>query len=165
MKMIRIMRHAKSDWSRPSLRDVDRPLNKRGRRDAPRMGRWMREHGSTPGLVVSSPALRARETAEAVCAAMGYEGEVRFRGELYPGSVRTTFEVLASLPPDVDHVLLIGHNPHLESLVSALAAGGRLQLKLPTAAVALLECDVERWAGAGERSAVLRGLVTPKQLV
>ena len=83
MKTLLVLRHAKSSWNDPALDDHERPLNKRGRRDAPRMGELVREYGLMPGVVISSDAVRARLTAEAVAEAARYAGEILLDPHLY----------------------------------------------------------------------------------
>ena len=89
MKTVLILRHAKSSWSNPSLADIDRPLNKRGKNDAPRMGTLIKEQDIVPDLILSSPALRARKTAEAVSEYSGFEGQIDFVPDFYPGDPYT----------------------------------------------------------------------------
>jgi phosphohistidine phosphatase len=174
LKRIWIMRHAKSDWSSPELSDFERPLNKRGKRNAPSMGKWMRKTGQSPDLIVSSPAERARQTVQLVCrqlgaavsgsAGGGYEGAIEWWEEMYPGIVQQTIEHLKNLGADAKHVLLVGHNPHMERLVSALVSEGSLRVRLPTASIAVLHSDIENWQELEPATTELRGLVTPRLL-
>lgn len=163
-----VMRHAKSDWDRGAGSDFDRPLAKRGLRDAPRMGRWLLDQGLIPDWVVSSPALRARETALAVCHKLGLdEGSIHWERSIYAAEVPALLDVLARCPQDRALVLLIGHNPGLEELVEYLARGSgtvpsRPKL-LPTAAVACLELPRD-WAALKPGSGRLTALVVPKAL-
>lgn len=168
-----ILRHAKSDWEHGVESDFDRPLAPRGRKDAPRIGAWLREEGLWPDVVLCSPALRARETAQAVCDAL-QDGEqrravaVRFESGIYEGSRDTLLAALDKLRPGTHRVLLIGHNPGLDSLLVHLCGhelpytgDGKL---LTTAAVArvVLPGDWHRLpAGSGR----LLSLVRPRDLV
>ena len=97
MKELLILRHAKSSWKYQELSDHDRPLNKRGRRDAPRMGRLIRVRGLLPDLVVSSTAVRAMTTAHLASSAAGYTGSVELEPSLYLGGVHPYLEALARL--------------------------------------------------------------------
>ncbi len=164
MKEIWLMRHAKSDWSHPELADFDRPLNKRGKRDAPRMGDWIRSYGELPELIISSPAERARATTEAVAQAIDAETSVQWWDELYPGEVETTVKRICRLPWDIERIMIVGHNPHLEALVSFLSADGQLRLWLPTASIAILASELENWKQISQSGFYLRALVTPKLL-
>ena len=112
MKEIWVMRHAKSEWSHPDLTDFDRPLNKRGKRDAPRMGEWIRLYGSPPELIVSSPAKRAKATTRAVADVMGTKAPLQWWDELYPGDVDTTMKRIRQLSNEIDRIMVVGHNPH-----------------------------------------------------
>ena len=117
MKTLLILRHAKSSWKNTGLADHDRPLTKRGKRDAPRMGRLLRDENLTPDLIVSSTAKRALDTAEAVAEASGYEGEVESRPEFYMAGPEAYLRALRALSDDYECVMVIGHNPGLEELV------------------------------------------------
>jgi phosphohistidine phosphatase len=143
---ILILRHAKSAWDTGAASDFDRPLAKRGRRDAPRVGRWLREEGLVPDHVVSSPAERAKQTVLAVCRELGFDaGLIHWDERIYGGWAGSLLEVLRETPREAQRVLIAGHNPGLEDLVKSLAGGaidtpadGKL---MPTAAVARLEIE------------------------
>lgn len=144
MKTLTIVRHAKSSWKDPGLPDHVRPLNKRGRRDAPMMGRRLAEQGPPVELIVSSPAVRAAETAEAMAAEMEYPwDEIVMDDELYEADCAEILMVIERQDDWFDHLMLIGHNPGLTELVNSLA---RLGIdNLPTCGVVRLEYDVWRW--------------------
>lgn len=142
MKTLLVLRHAKSSWSDQGLSDHARPLNERGRRDAPRMGRLLRDEGVMPDLVVSSDAVRARLTAEAVARAAGYAGEIVLDPRLYGASPRDIVGVLRAIEDAARTVLIVGHNPGLEELVSQLT--GEPQ-EFPTAALARIALPIEEW--------------------
>jgi phosphohistidine phosphatase len=143
MKTVLLMRHAKSSWKEAGLTDWARPLNRRGRRDAPRMGELLLDEDLVPQAILSSAARRARETAEAVAEAMGYDGDIAYLDELYGAMASEYLGVLSRLPDDVDVALVIGHNPELQYLVEVLT--GETE-HLPTAAIAQIRMPVERWA-------------------
>jgi phosphohistidine phosphatase len=137
-----IMRHGKSDWAKAAQSDFDRPLSGRGRKDAPHMGAWLEKKGLVPDLIISSPALRARETAELVADALGYERQhIVWSKEIYDASLADLLAVLADIDHKVSCLLLIGHNPGLDSLLEYLSQDkpeywdGKL---LTTAALAVL---------------------------
>ena len=117
MKTLLLLRHAKSSWKDGDLDDHDRPLNGRGKRDAPRMGRLLAEERLLPELILCSSAKRCRKTAEHVIAESGYRGETRLTGELYEAGAEKLREVLAGLAGEPTRVLLIAHNPGLEELL------------------------------------------------
>ena len=164
MKEIWVMRHGKSDWSHPDLKDFDRPLNKKGKRDAPRMGEWIRSISSPPELIVSSPAKRAKATTQAVADVLGAKTSVQWWDELYPGDVNTTVKRIRQLSNETECIMIIGHNPHQQELVSYFVADGNLRLRLPTAAVVLLAGEIESWKQLSQSRFYLRGFVTPKLL-
>jgi phosphohistidine phosphatase len=117
MKTLLVLRHAKSSWSDPARDDYQRPLNKRGRRDGPRMGELVREYGLIPDLVISSDAVRARLTAEAMAEAARYAGEVLLDQHLYLASPADILSLLRTVRENADTVMIVGHNPGLEELV------------------------------------------------
>lgn len=120
MKSVLILRHAKSSWKHPDVNDHDRPLNKRGKRDAPYMGELLRDKDLVPDFIVSSTAKRARSTAKAVAKAAGYKGEITLNQSLYAASPTAYIDVLRDLSNKYAQVLMIGHNPGLEQLVDML---------------------------------------------
>ena len=142
MKTLLILRHAKSSWKNPTLADHDRPLNKRGKRDAPRMGELLRDEGLVPDLILCSTAKRAQLTAEVVAEYCGYEGEVQLCREFYPGAPEDYIEALRAVSSDHDQVMVIGHNPGLEALLADLTDEYE---RLPTAALALVTMPIEDW--------------------
>jgi len=143
MKTVLLMRHAKSSWKEPGTVDWERPLNKRGRRDAPRMGQLLLQEDLVPEVIVSSSALRARQTAEAVAEAMGFDSDITYLDELYGAMASQYLDVLRRLQDDVDVALVIGHNPELQYLIEVLTGENE---HLPTAAIAQIRASVEQWA-------------------
>lgn len=142
MKTLLVQRHAKSSWKHPELSDHDRPLNKRGKRDAPRMGRLVAAQGLRPDVVVSSTARRARRTAEEVARHAGCEGAVQLDRRLYLASPDEIVDVVRGVAGSARRVMVVGHNPGLEDLVARLA--GRRET-LPTAALAALHLSIRSW--------------------
>jgi phosphohistidine phosphatase len=144
MKTLLLLRHAKSSWDDDSVPDHDRPLNRRGKKTAPIMGRLIQSEGLTPDRILSSTAVRARKTAEAVARAC----KIRDRLELVEGLYLATAgsileEVRGRAREPHARVLLVGHNPGMEDLVEILA--GRRE-RFPTAALAAFEIGIERWS-------------------
>jgi len=146
MKLLSILRHAKSSWKDSSLDDHDRPLNKRGLRDAPRVGEFLLEQGLVPDTILSSTARRARETALAVAAAAGFPDDVRFTRLFYLAGPETYLEVLRDLPDSSGHAMVVGHNPGMEQLVAEVVG---VPESMPTAALAMVELPIERWGDLG----------------
>ncbi|HXV60515.1 MAG TPA: histidine phosphatase family protein [Vicinamibacteria bacterium] len=143
MKTLMLLRHAKSSWKDETLDDHERPLNKRGKRAAPLMGRLIKKEALVPDLIISSTAVRARRTAEAVAETSGYARAVELDEELYLAPAGKLLDVAARVPGDtVRRLLLVAHNPGMEDLVAMLS--GRSE-RFPTAALAVFELSVDRW--------------------
>ena len=151
-----LLRHAKSDWSGGEP-DVRRPLAGRGRRQAPEAGRWLAAHIGRIDLVLVSPATRAASTWELVAAELGAVPEQRRDERLYAASDDELLEVVRGLGEDLGTVVLVGHNPGLEELASALAGEW---VRLPTSALAVLALP-GGWADAGRVPATLRAAGRP----
>jgi phosphohistidine phosphatase len=173
MKTLLIMRHAKSSWDDASMSDFERPLNARGLRAAPFMGGLMRRREMIPDAILSSPAMRARHTAELVRQAGAFDAAVTFVDDIYEASANSLAQVVREqddlqthadkdvrVPPDVRDpscLLLVGHNPGIEGFIRYLT--GKLE-PMPTAALAIIELNVDSWSdvddGCGELKAVIR---------
>ena len=162
-----LLRHAKSDW--PDVPDRDRPLAKRGRRDAPRIGRWLHEHGYQPDVVVCSVARRARQTWDLLAPELGGSPSVRFEPRAYAASAMTLLHLVQELPSRYRTALLISHNPGMSELASSLAAppesdnGPRPGISLPTAGVAVVEF-AGAWPALAPGQARLLDHVVPADL-
>jgi phosphohistidine phosphatase len=170
MKTLTLLRHAKSGWDDPVQRDFDRPLSARGRRAAARMGRYLNEAALSFDAVIASPAVRVRETVEGLEDGSGRMLSPLFDARIYMASAATLFDVLQGFDDRDATVLLVGHNPGLEDLVLLSVpedAGGLradVEAKYPTATLAELQFDVERWADVGEDGARFVRFVRPRDL-
>jgi phosphohistidine phosphatase len=139
------MRHAKSDWNGYYVSDFERTLNKRGLKAAPLMGEVLNAKIS-PDLIVSSPATRAKMTAEAVAQKLGYPQEkIVFVERIYEASAADLLRIIHRLPKDADEVLMVGHNPGMTELINALSEDFRLE-NLPTAGVVGMAFAVREWS-------------------
>jgi phosphohistidine phosphatase len=167
VRRLHLLRHAKSSWDNPTLDDYDRPLAPRGRKATKRLASWVREHDVQPQLVVSSSAVRARETLDGVLRGLP-EPEISIEDALYAAGAETLLERVHALPDEVDEAMLVGHNPGVAELLLALAAPGELreraEAKVPTGALATLEADVRRWAELESGGARLVAFVVPREL-
>ena len=142
MKILLLLRHAKSSWKNPELADINRPLNKRGKRDAPRMGKLIRDQDLIPDIILSSPAVRARKTAQALSIESGYENDLEIHEEFYPGDPYTFIESLAVMPDQINNALIVAHNPGLEAFLDVLTGESA---RMPTAALAHISLPIDRW--------------------
>ena len=162
MKRLFILRHAKSSWDDASLSDFERPLNDRGLEAAPFMGRYMAEHGYLPKAIVSSPARRAKETAELIKANAGIGGEIRFDDRIYEASPNTLRQVAAELSDDLDSALIVGHNPGIEGFIRYLS--GQIE-PMPTAAVAVIDLDIDSWRKIDHLTGKIVTIIRPKAVM
>jgi phosphohistidine phosphatase len=143
MKSALVLRHAKSSWKHPDLADHERPLNKRGKHDAPSMGRLLKRERLVPEIIISSTAIRARSTAEAVAKASGYKGKIILNKSLYSAGPDAYLGEMHDLSDEYIRVLIIGHNPGLEELVEMLT--GEIHL-MPTCSLAHMKLHVDKWS-------------------
>ncbi|HNR69016.1 MAG TPA: histidine phosphatase family protein [bacterium] len=163
MKTLYLIRHAKSSWSDEHAADIDRPLNRRGKRDAPLMGRFLAAKGAQPDRVLCSPAKRTRKTLAPIRQALNLSDSIiDIRSDIYGSNWLNLLDLLQELNDEWNTVFLIGHNPGITDLVVALTAAA--VDNLPTCAVAVLDLQIDRWTAAKPRCAALRELYLPKQL-
>ena len=169
MKTLTLLRHAKSGWDDPVSRDFDRPLNPRGRRAARTVALEMKARGLAFDRVMASPARRVIETLEEVEAAFG-RLDPSYDQRLYLAPTATLLEIVRGTGDEVGRLLLAGHNPGLEQIALLLAGRdgcgmlGEIEVKYPTATVAVIELPVEHWAQAKEGTGSLTRLIRPRDL-
>jgi phosphohistidine phosphatase len=157
-----VLRHAKSSWGDPGQADHDRPLNGRGKADAPRMGALLAAEDTVPDLIISSTAKRARQTAKLVAEASGYDGRPVLTDRLYHADVEDCLAVLHSLAGAAERVMIVGHNPGLSELVEDLCEAGEV---LPTAALAHIALPIQAWSELDEHTpGRLLSLWRPREL-
>ncbi len=174
-----LLRHAKSAW--PDVPDHDRPLARRGQRDAPAMGRWLRAAGHVPDQVLCSTARRARETWQLAQAGLGAAPPARFEDLVYQGSAAQLLDLIRSAAPAARTLLIVGHDPAIPDLARTLAAAApparagshgsaghraaadRMRAKFPTAAVAVFEFT-GNWGQLSRGTAQLTAFVTPRSV-
>jgi phosphohistidine phosphatase len=174
VKTLTLLRHAKSGYDDPLLRDFDRPLNDRGRRAAATIGRWLRlalDAGTIKDFdhVAASPAVRCRQTIEGVELGMKARLAPIYEKRIYLASSATLVELVAGFAEHHDHALLVGHNPGLEDLLLELVPPGsalraEAEAKYPTATLARLEIAIDRWAQVDGGRAVLSHFIRPRDL-
>ncbi|MFA6196344.1 MAG: histidine phosphatase family protein [Sulfurimonas sp.] len=142
MKKVYLIRHAKSSWKDSSQDDFERPLNKRGKSDAPLMGSKLKDRKIVPDIIYSSPALRAKTTAEIIARKIGFEKEIVFKKDIYEASASTLHKILTKIDDNNSVVFLFGHNPSLNELVEKYI---NFNENIPTCGVVEIEFDCDSW--------------------
>lgn len=166
MKHILVLRHAKSSWEFSGLSDFERPLAKRGKNDAPLVGKFLKKNHIIPRHIVSSPARRTTETIQLVCNEANIDiSTVQWNEGLYFSNVSDYIKAIRHTSEEEEVMMLVGHNPLVEHLISALCGKGEsVCVQMPTAALACIECYSENWKDIGEGAGYLKWLVIPKVL-
>ena len=162
MKTLLLLRHAKSSWNNYSLSDHDRPLNRRGKSDAPRIGQLLSDENLVPDLILCSTARRAKDTALAVADASGFDGEIVYSRDLYHAGVDSFIWLLSDVYDRYDRVMLVAHNPGLEELLDYLTGVSEW---LPTAALVQISMPIHAWSEiADDAEGKFVALWRPKEL-
>jgi len=162
MKTLLLMRHAKSSWKDDSLNDHERPLKKRGRKDAKLIAKVIEKKDLVPDLILCSTAVRAKETAEIVVGKLGYKKEIRYLRDLYMCEPEDFIEILNDLDNSFEKVMLVAHNPGLEALLQIV--DGEIEA-LPTSALADMALAIDDWKDLTlDSMGDLIGFWTPKEL-
>jgi phosphohistidine phosphatase len=170
MLTLSLLRHAKSSWSNPTLLDRERPLATRGVTDAPLMGKAMAERGIDPELVLCSSARRTRDTLDLVLPELRVEPKVDYIDALYHASPEEMLEMLHGIQPGANRVMLVGHNPEIQTFALDLVGAGpkhfrdRLSMKYPTAGLAVINFASGLWKSVGVNSGTLNLFLSPKDL-
>jgi len=146
VKTLFVIRHAKSSWDSKTLDDIERPLNDRGKRDAPRMGKRLKEKDIHPDLIISSPAKRAFSTAKRIAKILRYDKEnIKVVGKLYHRDEDAMLEVLNKLKDKVSTVIMFGHNPGLTDFVNSIMSEEQDIDNVPTCGVVAFQFKADRW--------------------
>ena len=161
MKILFLLRHAKAVSGDNSLRDLDRSLSDEGHRQAERIGKYLKKQNVALDLVLSSTALRARETTQLVLTAAECLGEVRYDQRIYEANRQQLLQVVSEIEGDKSKVLLVGHNPGLEELLQRLT--GRFE-PMATGTLAKIALGGPEWTDSAEQTGRLDWLVKPKEL-
>lgn len=162
MKTLYIMRHSKSSWSDAALADIERPLNERGLRAAPFMGKLMREKGFDPDVILTSTAVRARHTAALAKEAGTLRGVLQFEPRIYEASPQTLRQVVSELSKTYKSAMIVGHNPGIEGFIRFLTGGLE---PMPTAALAVIELNIVSWNETDDGCGTLQAVIRPKELM
>lgn len=161
MKTLFILRHAKSSWDNAALSDFERPLNERGLKAAPLMGEVMKKNRFQPEIVLSSPARRAEQTATLIKQSAEIGSAIRFDERIYEASPARLLEVISEQSEKLESILIVGHNPGLEGLLKFFI--GELQ-PMPTAALAVVDLETDKWSEVSSSKGNLRTLIRPKEV-
>jgi len=162
IRRLYLLRHAKSDWDASHHTDRDRPLNKRGRGAARVIGRFLAQIDEIPEVVRTSPATRARTTAQIAVEAGSWSRPVEEEPRLYEARVDEMLDVVRDCQDDAGSLLIVGHDPVGPQFLQRMVGGGAF--RIPTAAVARMDLGVRSWRETAFGDATLRWLVTPKLL-
>ncbi|HET6976045.1 MAG TPA: histidine phosphatase family protein [Pyrinomonadaceae bacterium] len=161
MSVLYLLRHAKSSWNDQSLRDFDRPLKKRGREAAERIGERLGEENLQNPLVICSPAARTRETAAIVLKHAKLQVEPRFDDRIYEASLRELTQIVSEILDDQAVAIMIGHNPGFEELLAFLTREHR---QMPTCALAKIRFDDLSWKDVRAGEGRLEWFIVPKEI-
>jgi len=161
MKTLYLLRHAKSSWKDETLLDIERPLNGRGRRASHIIGNFLKREKIVPDLVLSSSAVRARQTTDIVMAAAKLITDLRFDERIYEADPGRLLEVVKQIEKSKKIVLLVGHNPGLEEFLMLLTGSDET---MPTGTLTKIVLKASNWAGVADTGGTLEWIVKPKKL-
>ncbi|AMK16933.1 MULTISPECIES: SixA phosphatase family protein [Sphingobium] len=171
MKRLTLLRHAKSDWDDPVERDFDRPLNRRGEKAALLVGQFARNRKMQFDRLVASPATRVVQTLDTFLEGYGDPLEPHWDRRIYLASVATLMDVIRDLPDTADNVIMAGHNPGLEELILELVPDDGasplredVEVKFPTASLAVMDLAIDHWADVRQDTATLVSFTRPRDL-
>lgn len=163
MKTLYLVRHAKSSWKQPELSDFERPLNKRGKRDAPAMGRFLLKKGVIPDIIISSPAVRALLTTKIISDILSYpENRVVYSDPIYEAGIVSLYKVISELGDKYTSAMMVGHNPGMTYFANSLA-NTRID-NIPTCGIFCAELDITSWDEISENCGSLGFFEYPKNL-
>jgi len=159
MKTLYLLRHAKSSWKDENLLDIERPLNRRGRKACEIVGGFLKKEKIIPDLVLSSSAVRARQTAEIVIESAKLSTELRFDERIYEAGPNRLLDVVRQIEKSKKSVLLVGHNPGLEEFLDLLTGTTE---SMPTGTISKVVLSASNWAGTGDQGGTLEWILKPK---
>ncbi len=161
MKILYIIRHAKSSWKNLDLDDFDRPLNKRGKHDAPMMGKRLRKKKIMPDLILSSPAKRAKMTVKSIAKKVHYDKKIVFEKSIYEADEHILQSIVKTIDDKYNITFLIGHNPGLNDLIESYVS---FDENLPTCGVVCIRFTCKHWSDTNSKNATLSFVDYPKRL-
>lgn len=160
MKSLVLIRHAKSSWSNPLLDDFDRPLNKRGIKNAPFMAKMLRKKELKPDLIISSPSIRTKDTLDFFIKEFDYKKEIIFEKSIYEAPFENLLKVIKNIDDKHKTIFLFGHNPGLNDLTGFLL--GEFKENIPTCGVLKIDFDTSKWEDIKEKIGILEFFIYPK---
>ena len=164
MKKLIIVRHAKSSWDFPELSDYDRPLNRRGKKNAPEMGKRLASRGILPDMIISSPAKRAAATAKRIAMEIGYSiKDIKKEPLFYHGSMNDIINVVKSSSNKISTLMIFGHNPDLTTVTNSLT--GSDIYNIPTCGIAEIDFDISAWNEIEKNIGTLVNFDYPKKVL
>ncbi|MBI4845800.1 MAG: histidine phosphatase family protein [Candidatus Omnitrophica bacterium] len=163
MKHLYLLRHAKSNWDNPKLDDFDRPLNTKGKKDAPRVGKFLKKQELIPDVIISSPAKRAIETAEIIAKSVKYPfSKIIQDNNIYNAQMKTLLKTVRSINDKNEKAMLIGHNPGITDLANCLSS---FQVEnIPACGIVCLDFDADSWKSAGKDNGIFILFNFPEKL-
>lgn len=170
MKKLSLLRHAKSDWQDPAMRDFDRPLNDKGKRVSRAMGHWAASQKLRFDHIIASPAVRVNETLNEFIIGYGKRYNIEWERKIYLASSATILDVVRDTSDEHDHILVVGHNPGLEDIIFDLVPDDgsphrdMVEKKYPTGAYAGLSIDVQHWADISKSPARFDIFMPPREV-
>ncbi len=171
MKIISLLRHAKSDWQDPALRDFDRPINEKGERVSRAMGQWIASQKIKFDYIIASPALRVEQTLKHFTKGYGNKLTIESERKIYLASSATILDVIRETGEEHDHILVVGHNPGLEDVIFDLVRDNgssslrnEVEKKYPTGAYAQLHIEANNWCDIIKHDATLEIFMPPREL-
>jgi len=160
MKKLYVIRHAKSSWKDETLHDFDRPLNKRGKLNAPLIGSKLKDKNILPDIILSSPSLRAKTTAKIIAEKVGYDKDIIFDDNIYGSTPAKLHKILTKIDDKNSTLFLFGHNPELNMLVEKYVDFDK---NIVTCAVVEIEFTCDKWENIGAKNAKLISFDYPKK--
>ncbi|WP_066157277.1 SixA phosphatase family protein [Aliarcobacter cryaerophilus] len=160
MKELILIRHAKSSWSNPLLEDFERPLNKRGAKNAPFMAKVLKQKEVNPDLIISSPSKRTKQTLDFFIKEFDYKGEIIFEESIYEAPFKNLLKVVKNIDDKHKTIFLFGHNPGLNDLADFLL--GRFEENIPTSGVLKINFNISKWEDIKEKIGILEFFIYPK---
>jgi phosphohistidine phosphatase len=162
MKKLVLIRHSKSSWKNLELNDFDRPLNKRGKKNAPFMAQKLKDYSISPDIILSSSARRAKTTAKVFKDVFKFDKKITYNQNIYDASLEDLINIISNIDNTLDTVFLIGHNPSLNMLCSKLV---NFYENIPTTGIVVLQSDIKNWKKLENNNISIKSFIYPKKYI